>query len=254
MAKLPIIGLCGNADSGKSTAAKYIVNNLDGIEIALADPIKRFAMKVFGFTENQLWGPSSERNKGVGSLDRKEITLKAKEVICQLYYGYDLAGGGFSETQKSDAMCHLERDVLEQLNWDDITPRKVLQLIGTQWGRRGNPDIWITQAIQKAFAVFHGENYDKVKGSSWPGNPTNFVVISDVRFLNEALNLNKLNGTVFKIMTDKINTETHQSESELNTIPDHFFDEKIWNFKTNAFFSRLDEAIKKQYPDFKVSK
>ena len=57
-----IIGLIGKAGSGKSTAARILCTRLNATEVSLADPIKRIARDLFGFTERQLWGPSECRN------------------------------------------------------------------------------------------------------------------------------------------------------------------------------------------------
>jgi len=56
-----IVAISGVAGSGKDSAADALV--AIGFErMALADPMKRFAREVYGFTDDQLWGPSSSRN------------------------------------------------------------------------------------------------------------------------------------------------------------------------------------------------
>jgi len=58
-----IIGLCGQAGSGKDTVADFLVRDHSFVKVALADPLKRICKDVFAFTDEQLWGPSAERNK-----------------------------------------------------------------------------------------------------------------------------------------------------------------------------------------------
>ena len=58
-----IVGICGRAGSGKSTAARHLVEAFGFVELALADPLKRFCHEVFGFSDEQLWGPSEKRNE-----------------------------------------------------------------------------------------------------------------------------------------------------------------------------------------------
>jgi hypothetical protein len=60
--RVPIIMLSGQAGSGKDTVAHFLVKNHGAVSIAQADPMKRLAMKLFGFSEETLWGPSERRN------------------------------------------------------------------------------------------------------------------------------------------------------------------------------------------------
>lgn len=57
-----IIGLSGKAGAGKDTVAGFLVWNHQFESIALADPMKKFCKEMFGFSREQLWGPSSARN------------------------------------------------------------------------------------------------------------------------------------------------------------------------------------------------
>lgn len=58
-----LIGLTGRAGSGKDTVADILVARHGFKKIALADPMKRFCQEIFGFTVEQLWGPSEKRNE-----------------------------------------------------------------------------------------------------------------------------------------------------------------------------------------------
>lgn len=58
----PIVLLVGQAGSGKDTVASFMVKNHGAISIAHADPMKRLCALIFGFTEDQLWGSSDQRN------------------------------------------------------------------------------------------------------------------------------------------------------------------------------------------------
>jgi hypothetical protein len=115
--KTKLIGLLGQAGSGKDTVADMIceltlgsyVNLTLGSyvnRLALASPIKAFCSKVLDFTDVQLWGPSEERNKP----DPRYI--------------------------RADGV--------------PLTPRHALQQLGTEWGRACHPNIWIDYAIRQA--------------------------------------------------------------------------------------------------------
>lgn len=58
-----IIGLLGQANSGKDTVADFLVRDHGFVKVALADPLKRIARDVFDFSDKQLWGSSQFRNE-----------------------------------------------------------------------------------------------------------------------------------------------------------------------------------------------
>lgn len=58
-----IIGVLGPAGSGKDTVSDFLVSKYGFTKIALADPLKRICREVYGFTDEQLWGPSECRNQ-----------------------------------------------------------------------------------------------------------------------------------------------------------------------------------------------
>lgn len=84
----------------------------------------------------------------------------------------------------------------QPIDWLGKSPRQLLQTLGTEWGRNCiHPDIWTLIAEQKIEAA------------------TQSIVISDVRFHNEADMILKHGGELWHIQrdtTEKINT--HVSE------------------------------------------
>jgi hypothetical protein len=246
MARSPIIGLAGKAGSGKSTAAKYIVDEMGGIEVAQADVMKRLLWRVFDFSSEQLWGPSEERNKEV------DLTRKKSEITIN----YNKTVGPWV-----DDLLHVKFDLFEKAldNWFHaqeliVSPRKLLQTLGTDVVRQLSATVWSDYALATAFKLLGGGfKYFKEVGlvEDPKQTPYSLVVISDVRFLNETININKVNGTVIRIKSDATSNSTHASETELDSIPSHFYDETIWNYKTLAFYSKVDDTIRKYYPNFK---
>lgn len=57
-----IIGLSGLAGSGKDSVADALVEHCGFFKIALADAMKEACARWFGWSEEQLWGPSHLRN------------------------------------------------------------------------------------------------------------------------------------------------------------------------------------------------
>lgn len=60
---MSIIGVTGVAGSGKDAIAHILVSEHGWTRIALADPMKRAVADWFGFTDDQLHGPSARRNE-----------------------------------------------------------------------------------------------------------------------------------------------------------------------------------------------
>src|SRR5579885_927029 len=58
-----IIVLSGEAGAGKDSTAKVLVERHGFVLFSLAGPLKRFAEDMFGFTKEQLYGPSHARNQ-----------------------------------------------------------------------------------------------------------------------------------------------------------------------------------------------
>jgi hypothetical protein len=83
-----------------------------------------------------------------------------------------------------------------------LTPRRALQLIGTECGRAIEGDIWINHAIREIDAV----------------KPTiEVIVIEDVRFINEAKALQDKGADLWRLTRTNPSAlgATHASEKEL---------------------------------------
>lgn len=77
-----------------------------------------------------------------------------------------------------------------------VSPRRMMQTLGTEWGRRLiNPDLWLIMAHQRLL-------------QNGPG-----MVISDVRFDNEAAWIRKHGGRIIHVIRpDTKAVEAHASE------------------------------------------
>lgn len=128
-----IIGLVGHAGSGKDTVADM----LGWRRMSFAEPMKRFCMEMFDWTEEQVFGASALRSVPDPRYIRED--------------------GG------------------------ELTPRFALQTLGTEWGRKCCPGIWVQYCLRKAVA------------SSEP------VVITDCRFVNEARAIRAAGGELWRV-------------------------------------------------------
>lgn len=96
----------------------------------------------------------------------------------------------------------LETNKETPIGWLDATPRRLMQTVGTEWGRGIDPELWIKSALRRAEpALFSGRN----------------VVISDVRFDNEAEAIKAAGGLIVRVVRpDGAPVEAHASEAGIS--------------------------------------
>jgi hypothetical protein len=215
-----IIGLCGQAGSGKDTVADILVKDHHFVKVALADPLKRICREVFDFTDEQLWGASEKRN----APDKR----------------YPRSLGDLHEGMIRG--LQIPREYIHPDSF--LTPRYALQQLGTEWGRDCYPNVWIDYALRVAkeleARVEYGDSWHDPQGyaarsglvplNENPDLPHEIsgVVISDVRFRNEVDAIKKAGGKVVRIIRPGAGLEgaaaQHRSETEQSAIPAELFD------------------------------
>lgn len=203
-----LIGLCGKANSGKDTAADFLVKRGDFVKISLADPIKRAAAEWFGWGEARLWGPSQNRNEPDPAFNglsaRKALQFMGTEVGRELYPD----------------------------TWVEIAVRTAARL------QEGGHTYHCSRGLSSC--SFVGEDaagaHDRLK---------RHVVIADVRFLNEVLAINAAGGRVYQLtrgMGLEGTAGMHQSEQEMKSIPTRLFadiiDNRAWTLEQLELFMR----------------
>jgi hypothetical protein len=202
----PIVLLVGQAGSGKDTVADLLVKNHNGVKISLAAPIKTFAQIVFGFSDHQLYGPSSARAETVRVLGGFDSMV---------YDNYNAARW----LMDIFGTTHHAEDWYNKyiLPHKEVSARHVLQTFGTECGRAVNPDVWVDVAIESAKAQLATKD---------------LVVIPDGRFRNEVLAVKAVGGTVIQIRNpDGVSPESHASEREQNSIPTWWYNKVFVNYK-----------------------
>lgn len=221
-----IIGVAGNAGSGKDTVADHLVRHHGFVKVALADPLKRICREVFDFSEEQLWGPSEERNK-----EDLRYGKPVRVLIDQDEYG--------TRTQY-------------------LTPRHALQQLGTEWGRACYENIWVDYALRMAGKILDPTGpamkvYNAQVGvifDAWdPNKIPRGVVIPDVRFRNEVDAIRAAGGKIWRVSRFGAGLQgaaaKHQSETELDTIPLELFTQQVSNNSTlEALYAVIDRVMK----------
>jgi hypothetical protein len=205
--KTKIIGLMGQAGSGKDTFADKLVENHRAVKVALADPMKRFCREVYQFSYDQLWGPSHFRNAPDGRYSRGNGWICNK---CFDEFRHQEAKT-LGPVNKVDCFyCGKEIPLDHGANYVDVflTPRYALQLLGTEWGRHCHKDTWINYALRVAHQIPSDERarthatYSGHAGLDWSTVSPNYscVIIPDCRFQNEVDAIQRAGGIVIQVL------------------------------------------------------
>ncbi len=257
-----IVGITGQAGSGKDTVADRLVEEHGYVKIALADPIKRLGREVFGFTDQQLWGPSEFRNARDERYDyfcsvrpggaKFVPSTQLSRVAAECDPGWLAAAQALQACAKEWLDTVLPgADVQSLFDWFSalgnnharLSPRVMLQHLGTEWGREvADENIWVNCMLRTAEQVLDGHEYDRRVGITGPapaaGVPTG-VLVSDVRFRNELDAIRKAGGKLIRVIraeTDdkslKTGIEGHASEAEQRSFKSSDFDVIIQNDKS----------------------
>ena len=143
-----IIAICGLIGAGKDIFANYLVNNYEFKKFSFAAATKDILANMFGWERCLLEGDTIESRT-------------------------------FRET--------IDHWWTDQLSIPDLTPRKILQMVGTELFRKHfNYDIWVHIVEKKINDVL------KL-------NPFERIIINDCRFPNEIMMLKKLGAKLIHI-------------------------------------------------------
>ncbi len=158
-----LLGFCGAAGAGKDAAAAALCAH-GWARVSLVDPLKEACALWFGWSREQLWGPSELRN------------------------------------QPDPA-------------WDGLTPRRALQLLGTEGVRALHPDVWARLALRRAAERLAPDPTDWTRAPGCAG-----VVVPDVRFANEAEAIRAAGGRVVRVVRPGLEAgeawRAHASEAQ----------------------------------------
>ena len=246
----PIVGVKGVARSGKDTIAAMLAEHLNGALVAQADPMKRFAMDIFEFDEDQLWG--GERKE---LLDPRIDDLAYRNKIRQNFQDKAVTNlEDWDLIAVEDALTPIRTNEYVKLkewfsNWladgRNFSPRKVLQTLGTEFGRTVSKHVWSDYALGVANALLEGGyHYGRVEGLLEDSSvcPPAWVFITDIRFRSEALAVKAEGGWLLEVQNPElqgkvqavtVGIQGHASETEVATIP------KTWNNITFSNDKRL---------------
>jgi len=172
-----IIGFCGKKGAGKDFVSGILSRMLKErgrtvTLIAFADPIKRFCQDALGIGSELLWADNYK-----------------KEFLTRFRWG------DFPDWV-------MEGPVGERAGMGKLSVREVVQLVGTEFGRKvWGEDIW-TKAMEWRI--------DKIR--------SDYILITDVRFPDEADMIRKYGGNVISVQGRGIKGDSHSSETSIDKI------------------------------------
>lgn len=212
MKDLRIIAIAGKARSGKDTFGRMLIEaEPSGSRLAFADKLKDLCRELYGLSDED-----------VNTEDGKNRVTNFKRPTCPVC--------------KSTRTAAIKLEGLEQFECHDCnavgqpssfagawTVRDVLKHVGTEGFRAVDPDVWLNYTIAHAREVLSGPVVKR---------KPRYVVITDCRFKSEVAGVKEVGGEVWRIRrteTDRASTDAHQSEIEVDSIPDSEFARVVVN-------------------------
>lgn len=142
---LCIVGLAGPKGAGKSTVAEML-RGYGFCEVSLADPIKRFCAQVFDVTARELWATTEIKNRTIVTGLQEALSDEGR-VACAVQRVFPYA----SKTVHYDLVRALAPWTGPEA--PPLSLRKLLQVVGTEWGKAIDPYVWIDLLRQTCSAL-----------------------------------------------------------------------------------------------------
>jgi hypothetical protein len=275
-----IVGVTGHSGAGKDIIAARLAEKHGYVQLAIADPLKRFGLNVFGLDVIQLWGSAKNtidpmfqecniRSSGVTF--EPGCKLANVKRACDPHWGAAAVRlSSYGPTWVAELVPVAEREqALRDLffwfaslghHYPAFSPRIMLQNLGTEWGREVvDKDIWVNKMVNTAEQVLAGTEYSRETGlTDQQLSKPSGVVVSDVRFDNELDVLKKIGGKVVRVKRDAsdrksktVGIASHASEMAQDAFVDDKFDCILSN---NGSIADLNNAVDVAALTFKGNK
>lgn len=221
---MEIVGLGGEAGSGKDTVAEYLEKDYGFHTVAFADNLKKLCMEVFGLTHDDCYDQKAKKEKFKHAIRILPGHIDAIIQYVQNVDGYVL---------KTDTICELYKFVPVKQYFE--TPRELLQFVGTEVLRETIDDEYHINSVVRFMNKHKPEK----------------LAISDARFFNErSVIKNRWKGV--NVLVDRpsvkkqqVGLAGHASENSLGNKED--YDYVIDNSSTlNYLECKVEEFVYKK--------
>lgn len=208
------LAIAGRIGSGKDTLASRLADVYGVRPVAMADELKRRTREILHVSEEALWGPSETRYAPLDPL----LLAVALDYWRMSGYWQDLLPDTDYATRGK--VAHDVWRAIRQGSPPGGTPtvRWALQLLGTEFGRALDPYVWVRAWRAAADHLLAGGGYSRTEGClRAPSDAPCGVVVTDLRFPNEAQSVLDAGGRVLLLDADKRigpRTDSHASEDD----------------------------------------
>lgn len=203
---MSIVGIIGKIGHGKDTVADFIRRNAETVYTVrrFADPLKACVAEILNCSVFDL----EDRNFKEKPLGEEYETYVTNDPFLEEHFSAMNRSEfeDFVEINGGDEVVIMERYSIQLIT---NTPRKMLQTLGTEWGRNMiHPDIWVNSMMSLY-------EQSRVNGSN--GNYPDWLM-PDVRFPNEAKAIKDRGGILIKVIRPGVDTGSHISEVAVDKI------------------------------------
>lgn len=257
-----IIGISGKIGSGKDTVGQiiqYLVwNKTHNVpDITIMD----YLNGIEDYYESSVVGDIDFNISEASGWEVKKFADKLKDIVCILLgctrkqledrnfkeaplgeewdlYNLKAGNGENYAINIAKADLHLYPKTMEQGRYEIVkmTPRKMLQILGTEAGRGLiHSQIWVNSLMADYKQEIDVTHFKSFKGENSRMIYPNWIV-TDTRFVNEALAIDDKNGILIRVNRGDGNTGDHPSETSLD-------DFNKWNYVIDNNGS-IEELVK----------
>ncbi|WP_445672844.1 deoxynucleotide monophosphate kinase family protein [Pseudomonas inefficax] len=237
-----ILGLAAKARSGKDTTAHLLLKDARVAAFALANPLKAGCQALFGLSESEAWGDSHKEiqiplwgkspreffqqigTEWMRGLDANHWLKRAEREINPPVV--ETQSGATPNLLLPDAPFRLAAQAFFNFNEAQVWGTTEFDQIDSYWGL--SPQQAVTYLEQQALEL--DPDYYRKRSAmptqppkALPGIPqtASVIVITDIRFENEAAFLRSHNGVIWHIVRPGVQlVNAHSSEAGIERKPD----------------------------------
>lgn len=245
------ISIAGNLGAGKDTIASWLIRQNGYVPVGFADALKRTTAQLFNLDDGCFWGESDERNRPWAT----PISIEYVRIIqASVRNGYhrELLPLFQHRVTLEDAAKQLYEALAPHA--PITTPRRLLQLIGHEFGRALWDEVWLNAVNTTRQAVAVGVPYFRRDGLQLGLKtrlPPAAIVIPDCRYPNEAQYVvEQLGGSLFWVDASKRVPPdpafAHSSESTREPLAKYI----TWDIDNNGTPEELEHTLRTQAAQF----